>query len=228
MVVTRNCSETIKSNSTFREAGELDIINSSSDHRCVFPLFKKGLRIACHNINRLITADHTDKLDEILIHLENVQYNPLDVYGLCETFLNKSRLLLYIANGLNYKHRVDLEDKWLDTVETIWIELRLTSKLILVCLIYFPPKYNQIFTTEWINSMVEHISLAFSENKQIILMGDLNIDFQSDRQYKKSVKTAWQDLVSNYNLNQIVQKPTRVTEQTQSLIDHIFIQVKPI
>ena len=26
------------------------------------------------------------------------------------------------------------------------------------------------------------ISLAFSENMQIILIGDLNIDFQSDRQ----------------------------------------------
>ena len=79
MVVTINCSETIKSNSTFREAGELDIINSSSDDCCVFPLLKKGLCIACHNINRLITADHTDKLDEIRIHLENVQYNPFDV-----------------------------------------------------------------------------------------------------------------------------------------------------
>ena len=44
-------------------------------------------------------------------------------------------------------------------------------------------------------------------------MGDLNIDFQSDRQYDKSVKIAWKDLVSNYNLNQIVQEPTRVTER---------------
>ena len=98
MVVTISCIETIKSNSTFREAGELDIINSSSDHRCVFPLLKKGLRIACHNINRLITADHTDKLDEIRIHLENVQYNPLDVYGLCETFLDKTVLVLIFFN----------------------------------------------------------------------------------------------------------------------------------
>ena len=49
-------------------------------------------------------------------------------------------LLLYIANGLNYKRRVDLEGKCLDTVETIWMELRLTSKPILVCLVYRPPK----------------------------------------------------------------------------------------
>ena len=73
MVATINCSDTIKSDITFREAGEVDIINSSSDHCCVFPFFKKGLRIACHNINRLITADHTDKLDEIRILLKNVQ-----------------------------------------------------------------------------------------------------------------------------------------------------------
>ena len=44
MVVTINTSDTIKSNSTLYEAGELDIINSSSDHRCIFPLFKKELR----------------------------------------------------------------------------------------------------------------------------------------------------------------------------------------
>ena len=216
MVVTINCSDTIKSDNTFREAGELDIINSSSDHSCVFPIFKKGLRIACHNINRLITADHTNKLNEIRILLENVQYNPLGVYGLCETFLNKSKcfsfnsidgfqlerkdrsysagggLFLYIANGLNNKRRVDLEDTCLDTVETIWIELRLPIKPILVCLVYRPPKYNQTkFTTEWLHSMEEHISLAFSENKQIILMVDTNIYFQSDRQYDKSVITAW-------------------------------------
>ena len=73
------------------------------------------------------------------------------------------------------------------------------------------------------NGREEYISVAFSENKQIILMCDLNIDFQSDRQYEKSLKTARQDLVSNYNLNQIVQEPTRVTEQAQSLIDHIYV-----
>ena len=64
------------------------IINASSNHRCVFPLFKKGLHIACHNIDRLITAYHTDKLDEIRILPQNVQYNLLD--GLCETFINKT------------------------------------------------------------------------------------------------------------------------------------------
>ena len=49
-------------------------------------------------------------------------------------------LLLYTANGFNYKRRVDLEGKCLDTVETLWMELRLTSKPILVCLVYRPPK----------------------------------------------------------------------------------------
>ena len=74
---------------------------------------------------------------------------------------------MYIPNGLNYKHSVDLEGKCLDTVETVWIELRLTSKPILVYLVYRPPRYNQIFRTEWLNLMEEHISLTFSEKQAI-------------------------------------------------------------
>ena len=62
------------------------------------------------------------------------------------------------------------------------------------------------------------------QNQMVLSIKKTNTLF---RQYEKALKIAWQDRVSNYNLNQIVQEPTRVTEQTESLID-FFYQINQI
>ena len=49
-----------------------------------FPYFKKGLRVACHNINRLL-----NRLDQLKFFLVNDSPS-LDVYCLSETFLTET------------------------------------------------------------------------------------------------------------------------------------------
>ena len=49
-----------------------------------FPYFKKGLRVACHNIKRLL-----NKLDQLKLFLVNGSPS-LDVYCLSETFLTET------------------------------------------------------------------------------------------------------------------------------------------
>ena len=218
-----------------------NVINSH-----IFPIFNKGICLACHNVNRLVTSVNSDKLEQLKILLE-CNKPPVDVYGICESFLNSSisddfvnvkgfrmvrkdrsysiggGLVLYIKENIEYKRRVDLEDNLCFTVETIWVELKLTCKPILLCLAYRPPKYNSTFTNQWIQSIEQCLVSAYSENKPIVLMGDINIDLANDRTYEKGFKNDWLDVITNFDVQQYVTEYTRVTENTASLIDHIYV-----
>ena len=218
-----------------------NVINSH-----IFPIFNKGIRLACHNVNRLVTSVNSDKLEQLKILLE-CNKPPVDVYGICESFLNSSisddfvnvkgfrmvrkdrsysiggGLVLYIKENIEYKRRVDLEDNLCFTVETIWVELKLTCKPILLCLAYRPPKYNSTFTNQWIQSIEQYLVSAYSENKPIVLMGDINVDLANDRTYEKGFKNDWLDVITNFDVQQYVTEYTRVTENTASLIDHIYV-----
>ena len=218
-----------------------NVINSH-----IFPIFNKGIRLACHNVNRLVTSVNSDKLEQLKILLE-CNKPPVDVYGICESFLNSSisddfvnvkgfrmvrkdrsysiggGLVLYIKENIEYKRRVDLEDNLCFTVETIWVELKLTCKPILLCLAYRPPKYNSTFTNQWIQSIEQCLVSAYSENKPIVLMGDINVDLANDRTYEKGFMNDWLDVITNFDVQQYVTEYTRVTENTASLIDHIYV-----
>ena len=218
-----------------------NVINSH-----IFPIFNKGIRLACHNVNRLVTSVNSDKLEQLKNLLE-CNKPPVDVYGICESFLNSSisddfvnvkgfrmvrkdrsysiggGLVLYIKENIEYKRRVDLEDNLCFTVETIWVELKLTCKPILLCLAYRPPKYNSTFTNQWIQSIEQCLVSAYSENKPIVLMGDINVDLANDRTYEKGFKNDWLDVITNFDVQQYVTEYTRVTENTASLIDHIYV-----
>ena len=122
----------------------------------------------------------------------------LDIMGLCETFLNiqvdnnilnidgydferrdregKSGggILVYISNMLNYKRRHDLE---LGGIESIWIEISIpNSKPILVCSVYRPPSA----PCSWVTELCCEINRASCDDKEMIIMGDYNIDHLKD------------------------------------------------
>ena len=55
---------------------------------------------------------------------------------------------------------------------------------------------------------------------ELVLMGDINIDII---QGLHTAPPAWQDIINNHQMSQLVQDPTRVTENTETLIDHIYV-----
>ena len=61
----------------------------------------------------------------------------------------------------------------------------------------------------------------YFENKPTILMGDITIDIMSDK--KDKLQESWISLTTNIQLNQIIKEPTRVTNTSETLIDHIYI-----
>ena len=57
------------------------------------------------------------------------------------------------------------------------------------------------------------------EAKEIILLGDFNINL-----LKPHIK--WNHLYENFNLHQLIDNPTRITTNSETLIDHIYVTTK--
>ena len=80
-------------------------------------------------------------------------------------------LVCFIKNNLNYKRRYDLED---ENIETVWIELVFKSSAnILICMLYRSPNA----PINWLEYFHSALDKAYNENKEMLALGDINIDF---------------------------------------------------
>ena len=179
------------------------------------------------------------KLDE----LRFIMSDPLrvaDVLGITETWLNSScahssteidgynherrdisggrggGVAVYIRDEIPYSRRTDLENEHL---EDLWIEIKCPrSKGILTGTIYRPPDNASHTITTWCASMQQTLESAQDEDKEIIVIGDINIHFEGGVSYNDQ----WQAVVDSLQLTQVITSPTRVTATTETLIDHIY------
>ena len=186
-------------------------------------LNNKGLHI-CHLYIQYLYP----KLDEIKILLYN-QPN-IDIFCLCETFLHNefsdeelriNGLILFIKTdqvtevGLTFNRPVDLET---NNLGTIWLDLKINKqKAFLICYCYRPPSS----TVDWISNMENTIEQAFLDNMEVIILGDFNFNLLLGNSNSKS----WIRTFNSLHLNQIIDKPTRVTGISETLIDHACTNV---
>ena len=126
----------------------------------------------------------------------------------------------YISKSMQYTVRRDLS---ISESESLWIETNLGSekKNTLIGVIYSSPvQRNLPKFTESFEETLEKISL---EGKNAIIMGDMNIDL-----YKiKATDSYAQGLISSGFLN-LISFPTRRTEKSATLIDHILTNVSDL
>ena len=129
-------------------------------------------------------------------------------------------ILCYIHDSLVYKRRHDLEHP---DIEMILIEIVFSSsKNILVGVFYRAPNS----CAKWLKTFSEHLEKMYDTGKEIVLMGDMNIDLMNHNvnnslcsgSAKKLVK-----MLENVRLNQIICDPTRVTSHSKTLIDHVYV-----
>ena len=120
-------------------------------------------------------------------------------------------VLLYVSEDCKSKRRMDLED---GSVEVVWVELRLSKKSFLVGNMYRPP--NGVATI--LDKLEDMLERAASENKRVILMGDLNINLLVPSGLASRLLLT----TSDNNLRQLITEPTRITEHSQTLIDVFF------
>ena len=219
-------NSTVTPNSSGEAYPSLDTESQNSN----ITFMSKGLHFCNLNIRHL-----TPKLDEL--QLVMATDNGPDIFGICETFLEYSvpdcqlniqgfefmrkdrsdtqdksggGLVLYYRNSLNSTRRRELE---ISNIETLWSEFNLpNTRPFLVCTVYRPPDAK----AEWIDSFEKEVSIAQATGLEIIMMGDFNID------YNKSISKKWLNMIQIFDLSQLVSEPTRITEKSATIIDHVY------
>ena len=189
----------------------------------------KGLSVSHMNVQSLIPC-----LDEIKIWLKE---NPYDVFTLSETWLDSTihdselkipgyviertdrnrhggGVAIYIKDDINYIRRCDIEN--INDIGSVWIEIKqIRKKPIVIGSLYCR---SQSEVPEYLDSLSEIMDDVTIDNKEIILLGDLNCDFLK----KNPVTSHMSSFMNMYNLDQLVTKPTRITPNSKTLIDVIL------
>ena len=153
------------------------------------------------------------KLSDEISHLYNIpSYN--------KHLLNNSRhsggIAIYCKNSLSISQRPDL-NKRTNHIESLFIEIESNTKNIICGIIYHRPNSS---TANFINDLESILSGIDSENKSIYIMGDFNINLLN---YPTcNLAESLVNLFHSYNLVNLINKPTRVTENSATLIDHIW------
>ena len=215
------------------DAGDCDQLyfqNSlKNDYLSDFSLSGKGLKLYHLNVCSLLP-----KIDELRI-TNGISNNEASVVCFSETHLSSniidSDLLLngynlfrrdrlnksgggiaaYVNRDIHCINRNDFESIH---IESLWLEIiQKISSPLLLCVLYRPPDS----TVQWFENFENELVKACYYSSNIIIMGDLNIDML------KKVPKHWEDLCNSYSLSQMVQQPTRITSNSKTLIDHIYV-----
>ena len=127
---------------------------------------------------------------------------------------------LYIENGIDFINRPDLEffDNEMESlfIETEGGSFNLSSNIIIAVVYRMPNTSLDIFNDRIGNIM----NIITRENKLCHFLGDLNIDLLKHENH--SPTSEFLDIMYSYSMFQLITKPTRVTKDTATRIDHIF------
>ncbi|WP_419587318.1 endonuclease/exonuclease/phosphatase family protein, partial [Thiolapillus sp.] len=192
-------------------------------------LSESGLRVGHLNVYHLL-----NKVPDISSFL-NIEHPCIHLLGLSETRLDyrmsdesieipqyftfrrdavkqgETGLAIYIHSSIQSitTRRSDLESQ---SVESLWVEISHSkSPSLLVGFIY----RNPTATYAWYDEFLVMLDKVADSKKNILLLGDFNIDLSKSH-------SAWESTYSLVGLHQLVNKPTRVTSTTDTLIDHIY------
>ncbi len=119
---------------------------------------------------------------------------------------------MYVRDSLYAKQRNDLS---INGLESLWIELHIDHRKLLLGGIYRPPHSNN---TEW-NLLEESIDRAFNQRvDNILVTGDFNIDIL------KGTPNKINRLTTSYSAEQLITTATHFTEHSSSLIDLMIVK----
>ena len=133
------------------------------------------------------------------------------IHCLEETDGRGGGVLVYVPEVCRSRRRPDLED---DSTEAVWVELRLNKDAILLCNIYRPPN-SSVNVLDRFSVMLERAS---TERKEIVVMGYLNCNLLAPSHLVDGLL----HITDENHLKQLISKPTRITNHSQSLIDLLF------
>ena len=114
----------------------------------------------------------------------------------------------------------------MSNVECIWLELILGHKSILVGTYYRPPGQLANDRDEFLDSLSRSVTMAIKLlSSLVILMTDAHLGIHNIMTVNLAYNWLTVNLVSRHGLSQIINEPTRITDQTASLLDLIITDV---
>ena len=174
--------------------------------------------------NAAVIGIGESKLDDSVlsseIHIDN--YNTLR----CDRNRHGGGVVCYIRNDLSY----DVKSFFPPEIENIFFEILLpNTKPIIVGIIYRPPSQSEFL--EIINT---HFSKLDTNNNEIYILGDFNINLYLNNSYiflknnllqSQSITSdikKYYEFCTMFGLKQLIEVPTRVTCSSSTIIDHIL------
>lgn len=152
-----------------------------------------------------------DKDDDWIIDKENIDLFRIDRDKIQTNKSKGGGSLILCPKNLKPKRRKDLEIN-LSNIENIWIEISVSQRKILINLIYNPCKNG---LNELSDFLEKNIDLAITENKNIIAIGDYNLNILNPASKRKI-----EDILLPYGLQiNNTQTPTRIQGASSSIID---------
>jgi hypothetical protein len=120
---------------------------------------------------------------------------------------------MYIRNNIAFNPREDLRS---EDNENVWIEVLLPkTKPIIVGTCYRPPK--QCYH-DFLNSLEQSLAKTEYDSEKIVL-GDFNISFGHK---STAIFKNYSNVLSIFNMTQLIDSPTRVTDHSSTILDHIL------
>ncbi|XP_057299458.1 uncharacterized protein LOC130630077 [Hydractinia symbiolongicarpus] len=121
----------------------------------------------------------------------------------------------YISEQLTWKRREDLE---VNDIECIWLEIfPKNAKSFLICCMYRPPD-SSLYLNSRFNEILREMLIAVNKlTLETIIMGDVNVNYLKQGDHREI-----KDIFKLQSFVQLVKKPTRITQDTETLIDVIF------
>ena len=124
-------------------------------------------------------------------------------------------LCIYASNKLNTTIIQTSE-----VIEQLWLEIKTDREKNAVGVIYKPPTFN---TELFLNELEDTLILLTPSVKNILLTGDFNINLLN---IPNPVVDNFYSVLETFNLKQIIEVPTRVTEISESLLDLIIVSME--
>ena len=128
-------------------------------------------------------------------------------------------ILISVKN--NYKRRPDLETFGDSIMESCFIELESNKNNLIIGSLYRPPNTPAPEFVERFNSLLATVE---RENKSMILGLDHNMDMLKQRSHKQT--RLFLESIYTHGLVPLITKPTRISQNTATLIDNILTSQK--
>ena len=123
-----------------------------------------------------------------------------------------------MKNNIVYRRRNDLETQ---DIKLLCLEIMSqNSKSIITCVLSRPPNSSKHLSKSFLETFDKQLSNIIRENKEVIIVGDINFNYldQSNGKHK--------ELLSLNGFVQVVNGPTRITPNSDTLID-VILTSKP-